>query len=175
MVQSTLDIPSLQFPGKAARRVKLGYFHFGHPGRCELEFELHFLMLDHFPANDAGAPTPRPAEGTSRESRWQLANSKRFASFRLKSGQIRHENSRLVLTLIKRPPLGIREWKTVLSNSIGEVHRAENQTAIADLLQKIPRNPYGARRGLTRVHRASTYLEVEYNPNGSQESAQAGR
>ena len=100
-IQSTLDIPALQFPGHAARRVKLVYFHFGHPGRCELEFELYFSMLDHFPANDAGAPTPRPAEGTSRESRWQLANSKRFASFRLKSGQIRHENSRLVLTLIQ--------------------------------------------------------------------------
>ena len=38
----------------------------------------------------------------------------------------------------------------MLSNSIGEVHRAENQTAIADLLQKIPKNPYSARRGLTR-------------------------
>ena len=107
-----LHLPVLELPGHAAHRVKLVCSHFARPGRSELEFELHFLMLDHVPANDAGAPTPGPAENASRKSRWQLANLKRFANFRSKSGQVSHENSRLVLTLIKQPPLGVPDLKT---------------------------------------------------------------
>jgi hypothetical protein len=114
------------------------------------------LTLNHFPADDAGNPIPRPAEDTSRRARWELASQKRVAGLRSKSGQVGHEKSRLVLTLIKRPPLGVREWKTARSNSIsggleivGKVHGAEDQNAIADLLQEIPRNPYSAHGGLT--------------------------
>jgi hypothetical protein len=109
-----LHMPALEFPGHTARWVKLVCVLFDRPGRSELEFELHFLMLDHVPANDAGAPTPRPAEDASRKSRWQLANPKRFASFRSKSGQVSHENSRLVLTLINRPPLGVPDLKAFI-------------------------------------------------------------